>query len=335
MPAERRRGFGVILGCALVLVASAPPPGAVGARAEDGSAALLRQGAPPHVTLIGDSVADALRTPPGPTIAGQGIDLDLVVEPCRRTEGPGCYAEGYTTPPSAIDVINQLGSSVGPTLVMMTGYDDFEDQFQQDIADLLKTAEGVGVTRIVWLNLYESRMSYQDMNGMLAAAAAQDPHLTILDWNAYARSHPDWFQSDGVHLTPDGEIALATFIHSSLVTLGIAQQPPPAPTTTSSTTGTTTTTPAKAKTGPLAIVTSALPPARADRPYQASLKARGGKPPYRWVRIKPLPHGIELAADGLVAGIPRTGTGSFELYLKVTDANGRHATRRVLLRVGQ
>jgi hypothetical protein len=333
MPAARRRGFGVILGCALLLVATGPAPAAVGVREKAGAAALLRQGAPPHVTLIGDSVADALRTPPGPTIAGQGIDLDLVVEPCRRTEGPGCYAEGYTPPPSAVDVVDQLGASVGPTIVMMTGYDDFEDQFQQDISDLLKAAEAVGVTRVIWLNLYESRMSYQDMNGMLDAAAAQDPDLTVLDWNAYSRSHPDWFQSDGVHLTPDGEIALATFIHSSLVTLGIAQQPLPA-TTTTTTSGTTTSTPPP-RPAPLAIVTSTLPAARAGLPYQAKLRARGGKPPYRWLRIKPLPHGIELATDGLVAGIPRTGAASFELYLKVTDANGRHASRRVLLRVRQ
>jgi len=44
-----------------------------------------------HVTLIGDSVADAI---PGDdsavAILRQGIDLDLEVAPCRRVEGEGC-----------------------------------------------------------------------------------------------------------------------------------------------------------------------------------------------------------------------------------------------------
>jgi hypothetical protein len=59
------------------------------------------------------------------------------------------------------------------------------------------------------------------MNDAIAAAATHHPELTIVDWNAYASGHPEWFQPDQVHLVGDGPRALARLFHSSLVKLGI------------------------------------------------------------------------------------------------------------------
>jgi len=188
-------------------------------------------------------------------------------------------------------------------------------------------AEQAGATRIVWLTLYESRESHQTMNGVLTAAAASDSHLILLDWNAYSRSHPDWFQPDGVHTTTDGAIGLATLIHSELVTLGVAQVPSEV-----SAPGTSTTTTTAANVSPV-IVTVSLPEASENQLYSAPLRVNGGAAPYRWIRLEPLAHGILLAVDGLLTGIPRVGPGTFALAVKVTDSKGRHTTRRVLLRV--
>ncbi len=51
------------------------------------------------------------------------------------------------------------------------------------------------------------------------------PTLTVVDWNLYSRSHPDWFQPDGLHLTDVGAIAMATLLHRSLDELGLVVAP--------------------------------------------------------------------------------------------------------------
>ena len=55
------------------------------------------------------------------------------------------------------------------------------------------------------------------MNDVLRDVATRHPELTIVDWNLYSRSHPDWFQDDGLHLGYDGAVAMATLIHATLV----------------------------------------------------------------------------------------------------------------------
>ena len=52
------------------------------------------------------------------------------------------------------------------------------------------------------------------------------PELTVVDWNLYSRSHPDWFQPDGLHLDSDGALAMATLVHRSLDELGLVAAPP-------------------------------------------------------------------------------------------------------------
>src|SRR5207248_1109314 len=63
-----------------------------------------------HVTLIGDSVADAIgNTNSAVGIVKQGVDLDFEVAPCRRVEGEGCPVDGVR-PPSVV----QLAKAMGP-----------------------------------------------------------------------------------------------------------------------------------------------------------------------------------------------------------------------------
>jgi hypothetical protein len=80
-----------------------------------------------HVTLIGDSVADAIPSDPAAVaILRQGVDLDLEVAPCRRVEGEGCPVDGVR-PPSVVPLVQALGSRLGPNVVVAVGYNDFEE----------------------------------------------------------------------------------------------------------------------------------------------------------------------------------------------------------------
>jgi len=261
-----------------------------------------------HVTLIGDSVADAI---PGDNTAvailSQGIDLDLEVAPCRRVEGEGCPYQG-SRPPSAVQLIQSLGSKIGPNVVMAVGYNDFEEQYAGNIADALAALKAAGVKHVWWLTLRAVHHPYLAMNDDILAAAQQHPELSVIDWNVYSRSHPDWFQSDGLHLLAPGGEGMATLIHKTLVAAGVAAPP-------------------------VRVVTTALPQAHRDRPYRSQLTARSGVTPYHWMLLERAPRGIHLEPNGVVFGTPRAKAGRYTFNVEVRDAAGSLAKRRLTLRI--
>src|SRR5437868_10701567 len=139
----------------------------------------------PHVTLIGDSVADAI---PGDNqavaILRQGIDLDLEVAPCRRVEGEGCPVNDVR-PPSVVQLVKSLGTKLGPNIVVSVGYNDFEDQYAQNVEDALDAMKAAGVKHVWWLTLRAAHHPYINMNDDIAAAAKKHPELSVIDWNVY------------------------------------------------------------------------------------------------------------------------------------------------------
>lgn len=279
-------------------------------------AAVSVQAAPPqHVTLIGDSVADAL---PGDSsalqILSQGIDLDLEVAPCRRVGQDSC-PYGGVRPPNVIQLVQSMGSKLGPNVIVVVGYNDFEDQYAQNIEDALAAMKQAGVQRVLWTTLRAAAHPYLSMNDDILAAAARHPELTVVDWNLYARSHPEWFQDDGIHLLGPGSEAMATLLHSTLVSLGIAAAPPKPPA------------------NPVRIATAALPVAVKGKRYAAKLKAAAGRPPYFWSFPRRPPQGLHLRPTGWVFGRPAGRLGTFVLEVRVADASGESAIRTLQLRI--
>jgi hypothetical protein len=278
-------------------------------------AALTAAGASParptavrHVTLIGDSVADAIPANDSAlAIVRQGVDLDLEVAPCRRVEGESCPYQGVR-PPSAVQLIQSLGSSLGDNVVVAVGYNDPEDEYAGHVEDAIRALTGAGVKRIWWLTLRAARHPYLTMNDDIEQAAARHPQVRVIDWNLYSRSHPDWFQDDGLHLLVHGADAMALLIHKTLLSAGVAS--PPA-----------------------RITTSALPAAHRGKAYRARLTAVSGVPPYRWALLERAPAGIHLAPNGTVSGTPRAKAGRYTFNVRVRDATGSLTSRRLTLRI--
>jgi hypothetical protein len=146
------------------------------------------------------------------------------------------------------------------------------------------------------------------MNDDLQAAAKRHPELTVVDWNVYSRSHPSWFQADGLHLRRTGAEAMSTLIHKTLVGAGVA-------------------------TAPAHITTTQLPVAHRDEAYRARLTATGGVAPYRWSLLERAPTGIHLAPNGAVTGRPSAKPGRYTFNVGVRDAFGSISTRRLTLRI--
>jgi hypothetical protein len=261
-----------------------------------------------HVTVIGDSVADAIPNDSrAVAILKQGVDLDLEVAPCRRLEGEGCPYQGVR-PPSAVQLIQSMGAKIGPNVVITVGYNDFEDQYAGNIDDALKALKAAGVKHVWWLTLRAAHHPYVTMNGYIEAAAQQHPEMSVIDWNVYSRSHPDWFQVDGLHLLGTGAEAMSTLIHKTLVDAGVAAGPP-------------------------RVTTSSLPLAHRGKPYRARLAATAGIAPYKWSLLERAPAGIHLEATGAVVGMATAKAGRYTFDVRVTDAAASISTRRLTLRI--
>jgi hypothetical protein len=89
-------------------------------------------------------------------------------------------------------------------------------------------------------------------------------------------------------------------------------------------------------TGPLSVTTTALPDGGVDLPYQATLNAIGGLPPYTWALApgSSLPGGLTLAASGLISGAPTTaGTTSFTFVVTDSDTPPRTLQQAFTLKI--
>ncbi len=254
----------------------------------------------PRVTLIGDSVMTSVLWYSGPTATLESdLDLHLEVAVCRRLTGMSCPFEGVT-PPNLLRVVSQLGRTLGPTVVVVMGYNDHESRFAQSVEASLSALRAAGVTRVMWASLREVRHSYVRMNEMLAAVARAHPELTIADWNRYSRSHPEWFQNDGIHLEPTGGAALATFLHGAIVD-------------------------ALSRPLPVLAMPEGLPSAHVGRRYRVELKGLNGVAPYRFSIVGGiLPRGLQLLANGTINGEALHVTRE-RIQVRIVDAR-QHST---------
>ena len=269
-----------------------------------------------RVTIFGDSAATAMAyDPDARRTLGRGIDVRLELAACRRVGDASCPYDG-ARPPNVIERATQLGSELGPAVVVIVGYNDYEANYAGNIEQVLSVFAKAGVQRVLWLTLRESRQSYASMNGLIRDAARRHPEMTVVDWNGASRSNPPWFQPDDIHLTATGAEAMASLVNGALVQLGIAPKPAPPPMRRL-----------------LAIASRALPTGHPGRRYNVLLKATGGTMPYRWTRVGgSLPPGLRLATTGRVTGVPAR-KGTFTVRARVADRSGTARTRAFSLRI--
>jgi lysophospholipase L1-like esterase len=188
----------VVLGVSLVLPASARP---------------LEK---PRVTFIGDSVAASLLYVDDATRRlRKGFDLHLELKVCRRLVATSCTYQGET-PATALQVIESSGSALGDAVVIMVGYNDSASTYRSGLDQVMRALVRAGVDGVVWVTLGESRDNYRLINGVIRKAASRYARLTVADWASLSNGK-DWFGSDGLHLEPDGAVALARLIRSKLL----------------------------------------------------------------------------------------------------------------------
>lgn len=185
----------------------------------------------PRVTVFGDSIADAIDyVPEARAFLGEGLDLRLELAPCRKLVPIGCPYMG-SRPPSVLDLVQ--GSSLlqlGNIVVVDVGYNDPANNYDTDMAQVVRALLDRGVGHIVWVTMREQNDDYRTINAVIRAAPARWPQLEVADWESASRGQ-DWFNVDGLHLNAAGALGLAKFLRPYILSAcGAACQssgPPP------------------------------------------------------------------------------------------------------------
>ncbi|HET7648263.1 MAG TPA: hypothetical protein VFK17_06810 [Gaiellaceae bacterium] len=253
----------------------------------------------PHVTLVADSVGAALAWDgPAARIFARGLDADLELKGCRRLVTASCAVGGAPAPESALETIRRLGARVGPSVVIDVGYNDYPTVYAPGIEQVLRALRAAHVEHVFWVTLHASRGAYLHTNSAILGAARRHPEMTVIDWNACAAGHADWFAEDGLHLTGAGAQGHAACLHDAVVAV-------------------------------LRIEVSLSFPPGATPGFHAVLHARGGTPPYRFA-VRGLPRGLHASPAGSIHG-SLDGAGRFLLQVTVRDAAGRRTAASIPL----
>jgi hypothetical protein len=164
-----------------------------------------------RVTFIGDSVPASIAYVPTARARlrhGMSVRLDLRV--CRRLVQPSCPYHG-SIPTTALQAVESDGPALGEVLIVNVGYNESAHGYGRDIDRVMRAAISQGVRGVVWVTLRETRSTYHWTNVAIRMAAARWSRLAVADWNGFSHGHA-WFRRDGLHLTPSGANALATFL---------------------------------------------------------------------------------------------------------------------------
>src|SRR5215831_10872249 len=138
-----------------------------------------------RVTIFGDSAAEVLDyVSDAKQYVAAGLDVDWQLKVCRRLVQLSCPYQGVR-PPTVLDAIQSSSNGgLGSIAVIDVGYNDYVDQYQDDMETVLKALAAKGVQHVIWVTMHEVRQDYRSINATIRAEAAKWPQVTIADWNA-------------------------------------------------------------------------------------------------------------------------------------------------------
>jgi peptidoglycan/LPS O-acetylase OafA/YrhL len=235
-----RRGAGVIAGLAAgVLVvgfalSTAPAPSAAAGLPDDVTAAMgLASGGPTEVSLddptpppspSGTSAPDASATPapeasatasPNGNLSAIGDSVMLGARDTLKQVVPGTKVDAAVSrfPGAFIGRLKRYVArdKLAPVVVLHPGTNGVlpEDMMRQ-MLDILKDT-----ARVVVVNDNMPRSWRAPNNKVIAEVVPDYPNAVLADWYAASKDHPDYFVSDGIHLTSKGARAYAQLIKRS------------------------------------------------------------------------------------------------------------------------
>jgi len=193
---------------AAIGLADGGPDSVDAAQPDPGSSAAARP-APP-VTAIGDSVLLGARSAVRRAIAGVRVDASVA-------RYPGAFLGRLTK--------LRRAHALGPVVVLHPGTNGvIPESMMRDMLTRLADRE-----QVIVVNDAVRRSWARRNNAVMAQAVKDFPNAVLVDWHAVAADHPEYFVSDGVHLTPQGAAAYASLIAKAIDSAPIGSEPSTSP----------------------------------------------------------------------------------------------------------
>ena len=179
------------------------------------------------VLYVGDSVSESISTEFQAVIAPSYPSINFQACSGRGMVGASCLA-GASAASMNLDGVNLVNAVETPAAVIVKlGYNDDPATFNSELQQMISTLTIRGVPRMIFINLStrSTTRNYALANQALASAAATNPSVTVLDWNAHAIQQNRWrlFDNDslccGVHLNRSGQVEFAIWLREQLDSL--------------------------------------------------------------------------------------------------------------------
>ena len=193
---------------------------------ETSSAPAVDPSAPPvgSILFVGDSVSESIAsefasvvTPAYPTLTWQACAG-------RGFVGADCLST-VTAPQMDKDGVGIVNSLDAPAIAIVAlGYNDDQNTVESEVQQMLSALVAKNVQRIIFVNLStrSTTRTYARTNAALASAAAANPAVTVLDWNAASGAANQWRWFDNaslccwVHLNATGQAEFTLFLRAQL-----------------------------------------------------------------------------------------------------------------------
>ena len=172
--------------------ANVPPP----AGAESSQPPPIPPGPPPPLTAVGDSVM---------------IDGEIALkQACPGSEVYAVVGWQAKSVFAQIDALRKAGH-LGAVVVIGTGTNGVVSGKELDAA-LTSLADR---SKVIVVNNHMDRDWAAPNNAMFPQVVKTHSNAVLVDWDAAATKHPEWFEPDGVHLKPIGRQPYADLIKTA------------------------------------------------------------------------------------------------------------------------
>jgi SpoIID/LytB domain protein len=176
------------------------------------------------ILFVGDSVGESISKEFRTTVMSTYPDVNFQACAGRGMAGASCLFP-ITSPQLNLDGVGVVNTSATPAIaVVQLGYNDDPATFASEADQMIAALTAKAVQRIIFVNLSTRSTSrnYTQSNQVLANLAANNPNISVFDWNAHSSPQDKWRWFDnaslccGVHLNPSGRAEFALFLREQL-----------------------------------------------------------------------------------------------------------------------
>jgi SpoIID/LytB domain protein len=176
------------------------------------------------ILFIGDSVSESIATEFKDIVTPAFPAMTFQACSGRGMAGADCLST-VAAPQIDLDGVGIANALPAPAIAIVAlGYNDDPNTFEAELQQMLSALSSKAVQRIIFVNMSTRATSrnYARSNQILANAAAANPTVTVLDWNAASSAQPQWRWFDNsslccwVHLSNSGQVEFALFLRTQL-----------------------------------------------------------------------------------------------------------------------